>query len=172
MGDGGIHTIRLDGSGPLRISQDRGWNPTWSAHGGIAYESSEGIVAVAPDGSDRRVLVASNADRPVHSPAWSPDGQRIAYLRREQLPGTYPSGSGLWIAQADGSDAVRVATMDCCVGARQTFSWSPDGSQLIWVGTEAIFVQSDGSGNRTVDLGEGWLSRLETGVRPSWRPVP
>jgi Tol biopolymer transport system component len=56
------------------------------------------------------------------SPEWSPDGQRIAYVR------VLPGADSLWITDADGSGDLRVPIGDMAEVRSPT--WSPDGSAI------------------------------------------
>lgn len=62
-------------------------------------------------------------------PAWSPDGNNIAYIQRD---GT---ANDVWIAPADGSEPYRLTNVGTCVSP----TWSPDGRFL------AFFRESDGN---------------------------
>jgi TolB protein len=105
-------------------------------NGKIAYAKVGGIFTMNPDGSDQTQITAGEDLDPV----WSPDGQRIAYVRR-----------------ADGMRSIRVVnwngTGDSPVtspiaGAVETPTWSSDRQRIafavdqgdIWV------VNVDGSG--------------------------
>ena len=60
----------------------------------IAYTDGD-LRAVRTDGSHQRLLV-----RDAESPAWSPDGRRVAYMSA--------SRGGIWVVRADGSDPRRL----------------------------------------------------------------
>ena len=105
-------------------------------NGKIAYAKVGGIFAMNPDGSDQvQITVGEDLD-----PVWSPDGQRIAFVRR-----------------AGGMQSVRVVnsngTGDSPVtspiaGAVETPTWSSDGGRIAFtVDQEDIWVVNvDGSG--------------------------
>jgi Tol biopolymer transport system component len=85
------------------------------------------IRLVGSDGSDSRPLLTTDPGGKTHHPFWSPDGTRIAF--DVYLPGD-PSAIEIWVADADGSDAARLAACElpCLQLAYPT--WSPDGTQL------------------------------------------
>ena len=79
-----------------------------------------------------------------YAPAWSPNGERIAYVTR----------GNLWIADADGTHRGLLE-----LGADNP-SWSPNGSKLAFVsqlsavGQYAIFTMNlDGSAVTQISLG-------------------
>jgi Tol biopolymer transport system component len=113
---------------------------TWGRGGG-AFEAGPnprlvGVVSIRPDGGSRR-LVARGGD----SPKYSPGGRRIAFLRDHRL----------WVAQADGDDAVPVTPKGWPVGGHE---WSPGGTRIAFGrgfknGGDALYtVKPDGSGLR------------------------
>ena len=100
--------------------------PTGVANGPIYFRVGGGdggshIEAVEPDGSGQRVVFQGEPMR-IAQIAWSPDGARIAY----QNP--IADERGIFVANADGSDAVRLTE-----GANDAWpSWSPDGTTILF----------------------------------------
>lgn len=71
---GQIYVARSDGTGAVPLT--RGTEPAWSADGRLAF-AREGDIHVA-DGSLETPLTATS-DETESSPAWSPDGRRVAF---------------------------------------------------------------------------------------------
>lgn len=135
----------------------------WSPGGHIVYN----VEPLTPDNSKRHVLIV-NPDgtglRPLfegsdgHSPAWSPDGSRLAFIRE------HDGRQALHISGADGSGE-RVLThhqgndrLSSLGGQRDP--WSPDGSQIVFwvrtnVGQEIYVVRADGTGLTKLAGGRG-----------------
>lgn len=78
--------------------------------------SPEGVPG--PFGLPKRMISSSRED---HSPSYSPDGSRIAFVSNRS------GKSELWIAQADGSEQVQLTHLEGFAGSP---SWSPDGQFL------------------------------------------
>ena len=164
-----IHVVGVDGSGD-RVIADRGSAPAWSPDGRwLAFVGNSGGIPTAPrslelvnvDGSNRRTLFDDGGY--ASTPKWSPDGQRILYVADG---GWFDSCFGLWIVNADGSNARQLGGPGVgrpafnCDGATLSDglwpAWSPDGSEIAFVGQagggSAQFsihvVRADGSGRR------------------------
>jgi TolB protein len=120
------------------------------------------IVVMQPDGSDRRLL--SDASRADLFPAWSPDGQRIAFTsgegnQFENADENYPQILGtrrIWLANADGSSKSQLT--DDPAYADQFPQWSADGAHILFVHqqAEAIRPESD-----VPILAEVWLMKAD-----------
>jgi TolB protein len=110
----------------------------------IAYITKQGtryqLVVAEADGNNPRTVVTSN--EPLLSPAWSPDGSRLAYVSLEnKKPVVYvqslASGQRQVLANFRGSNSAP--------------AWAPDGRQLAVTltkdgGSQIFLVNADGTG--------------------------
>jgi Tol biopolymer transport system component len=84
------------------------------------------------DGTDEVVLFSERVD--VRTPAWSPDRQRIAFVRVEAIPHSDQVEQDLFVMNADGSEVVRLTSGP---GAKDDPSWSPNGVRLAFTHRDA-----------------------------------
>jgi Tol biopolymer transport system component len=143
-----------------------------SRDGLIAFGSTpstprnEDIFVMNPDGTGQRRLT----DQPGHDsfPAWSPDGQKIAFTSRRNVDGK--ANTDTYVMEADGSTVQRLTRSP----AYEWYSaWSPDGGQLAFMSFPArregaspqdIYVMNaDGSGRRR-------LTHIGSAMHPTWSP--
>ena len=145
--------VRTDGRGTRRFIGGSGWeeSPAWSPDGSrIAfekafYEAGEhgdtlrtiDVWTARADGRGRRNVTH---DGSAASPAWSPDGGRLAFAR----------GNGVFVVRRDGSGKRRIARRaDPTVPA-----WSPDGRRIAFaVPGELWIARADGTGERLLARG-------------------
>ena len=144
-------------SGPFSVSQNL--KLTF-----IAYFSGQGIYTMDIDGSNL-IKIASSQTGSFYSPAWSPDGQKIAYLLYFRDYG-YTSLE-LIVMNADGSNPQSLANFETenVTGYGDdaiSLCWSPDGSKIAFNKKEEghlvshiYIINSDGSGLTQVTFAEG-----------------
>ena len=132
----------------------------WSVRDGNAQ-----IYAMAADGSGQTNL-STNPGQEL-DPAWSPDGDRIAFVRSIHAGGR----PAVFVMNADGSGGGRLTQNTV---ADRDPAWSPDGTQIVYAGrTDAggpfrLFVMNaDGTANRQLTL-KG--SDTADDLSPSWSP--
>jgi hypothetical protein len=106
------------------------------------------------DGSEQTALTPESNYSDDMSPAWSPDGSRIAFSS------TRASGWNLWLVNADGTGLHSLGAPSAGDPA-----WSPDGTQLAYSGQSGIgVVNADGSNPHFISGPGGSPSS------PSWSP--
>jgi len=118
----------------------------------IAYVSAEGkapaqrykLVVADADGYGQRTILES--PEPIMSPAWSPDGQSLAYVSFEG------KASAIYVQRLGTGERRRVSARAGINGAP---AWSPDGTRL------AITLSRDGNLDLyTLDLATQVLTRI------------
>ncbi len=110
------------------------------------------------DGFNARTLLTSRD--PLMSPAWSPDGRRLAYVSFEQRR------ASVFVQDTRSGKRRKVAAFEGINGAP---AWSPDGTHL------ALTLSRDGNPEiYTLRLADGGLTRLTHGpaidTEPVWSP--
>ena len=135
------------------------------------------LVRVTVDGGNvERLTVNWGVD---HYPAWSPDGQRIAYVSDAERLDSDASGSqvGLYTMAPDGTD-IRPVLDDSFAVLHQAPAWSPDGRHLAVVrylkeGVGRLSTITD-IGRELYVVGAGGREPRRVAVNvvsgPSWSP--
>ena len=136
------------------------------AFAGLRWSSmTESVYVIRPDGTGLRRIVRGG-----DSPAWSPDGKRLAFARM------LPRGWRVYVAHADGTH--ERAITGYAPNAR-TPTWSPDGRSIAFVrlprsvpgldsfAQQVYVVGADGHGLRRITA----FSSFKGGAgRPTWSP--
>jgi TolB protein len=172
-----VFTIEPNGTGLREVthvpSKDPGAeNPIWSPNGTtIAFDAAagKGVNIFTASGGMPPAQVPLSVGAFNGDPAYSADGTQISF---DQDTGpTAPTVHGIFIANADGSNARRVTTGIRTTQAFDTQSqWSPDGKRLVFMSVKnskqaAVFVVNvDGTGLKRLTP---WS--LDAG-NPDWSP--
>jgi Tol biopolymer transport system component len=134
--------------------------PKPKRNGKIAWVREGNIWLMNADGSGATQLTSSTEDAPVEysSPAWSPDGSKLAYVATDDSFST-----AVYVSTAGGQSPKKIAEG----GADPT--WSPDGKQIALTNENgdytAIFVVPSAGGDaKKLCSAEGYLSQ------PAWSP--
>ena len=192
-----IFVMNADGSGGRQLLDKSALDPEWSPDGKeIAFTLNYpktykganyvycGIYVMDADGSGTPRKLATGPGC-ASSPAWSPDGKKIAYTNALGLDESGSSDtSDVYVANASGeeggTDQPRALT-DSAPGTAGGPSWSPDGTEIAFIyggqfinGKGGIYkMNADGSGKTPIALSQ----RIKTKERqwdfktsPVWSP--
>jgi len=162
---GGIFLVTPTGTGERAVIGSStmtfsglAWTPDAErlAFVGMLFPSgASGIYSVRTDGTDLRLLVPGGA-----SPAYSPDGTKLAYTAQGDL----------YVADADGTSARALTTSpDVLEGSP---AWALTGTLIAFVrtrpghrGSAVLTIHPDGMGERVA------IPARYNALTPSWRPA-
>lgn len=169
--------VRADGSRIQLTNNGRSSGGSFSPDGTmVVYEVFDrGLYVVDSDGGTPRLLAADDRRhaRWLGSPAWSPDGSRIAFAVYDENRSTI----SIWVMNPDGTG--RRELIDLGEGRSPGgLAWSPDGSRLAFHSVrgsgqgQVYVVGADGSGLRQLTRSPPLSARagLSGGASPTWSP--
>lgn len=148
---------------PLTASAGDKRAPSWGPEGAVVHQTSnQAAYTVSPSGSESRAFLT--AWWPVRDLVWSPDRVWLAFSRiRTDLV----DAANIWVADAHG-DHPRMLTDEA--GMQYQPAWSPDGTQLAYVGGhgygtyELYVVNVDGTNRRQLTKNQSHE------FLPAWSP--
>lgn len=108
------------------------------------------------------------------SPAWSPDGSRLAFARWRSTT-QFDGEASIHVVDADGSGVRQVLAHEHFASGPFNLSWSPDGNELAFETSPSVLCAAIS----VVAVDAGAVRPLTTCVResgstvsPSWQPAP
>ena len=93
--------------------------------------------------------------------AWSPQGERIAFLARREQQGRQDDTPQLYLISPDGGEATRIS--DFAPGI-ESFKWMPDGRRIVFTAWVWPHFKSAAAQNKQH---KAWAERKETGYATS-----
>jgi DNA-binding SARP family transcriptional activator len=160
-----LYVINADGSGLRQLTGGEmpDIEPAWSPDGEwIAFTHGDALWLIRPDGSEPHVLLAVERFH-LGVATWSPDSQRIAFLRMPARPDS--SLVEVWIVNRDGSDPSPIHVFERSKEEGVFLGWSGDGRQV-----GCFIFHPGGSSGLLIDAaGSGKVQAVE-GVFDSWLP--
>jgi Tol biopolymer transport system component len=194
----GLWMMNTDGTGERRLLEaEEGWLDlpgSWSPDGrAIAFTRCRwmppGPEGMTPNTCTVQTVSSTGTDltelaERATAPAYSPDGERIAFLSDRDENGTHPTGSDevdfaneLYVMDSDGGNLERLTETERL--DEESPSWSPDGERIAYAREgpasfvrQLMVVEADGDCATRI-AGDASISDARKVVgyeQPAWRP--
>lgn len=143
-----VFVMNVDGSGQAGLAP--GKRAEWSPDGARIALLAESLAVMNADATGKRTIGVGASYG-----AWSPDGSRIAYVSTG-LAGQVVND--IYTIDPDGDGPLRVTTDG---SPKNSLSWSPDGTKLVFGGPQGIHV---------IPVAGGAPESPSPGHHPRWSP--
>jgi dipeptidyl aminopeptidase/acylaminoacyl peptidase len=176
--DGDILVSSTDGTERVNLTADQtppAADPSPSPADQIAFTrhttpvAGRALFVMAPDGDDVQQITSGEVQD--KNPAWSPDGDRIVFVRTALGEDGYLDGSpGIYAVDPDGTDLTELIAPGQPYVSEPTFS--PDGDHILFLRSGLVHLMNeDGTDlHRAVDPDPGAGPARRSGV-PRWHPA-
>jgi dipeptidyl aminopeptidase/acylaminoacyl peptidase len=127
---------RIATVGSPRLSPDGNWVAyTVSTSDREKDVDQEDLWLVSWDGRQHLQLTSTVSSE--HTPRWSPDGRRIAFLSDRA---NEEEGDQIWLIEPTGGEAVQRTHID---GVISGYDWSPDGTKIVYAAEVGALEEDD-----------------------------
>ena len=109
-----------------------------ATRGVLAFTVDNTLALINPDGTDYRALTTPTSNQSDHHPAWSPDGDRIAFSRMSD-GSAFPLA--IHVISPDGINLVRLSPSGAF---DDTPAWSPDGQRIAFTNQDTLLHTAAG----------------------------
>jgi Tol biopolymer transport system component len=167
-----LFVTSLDGGQPLQLSDHAGGVWDYAVHPlgetiiytALREDGGSDLWRVNPDGEDRRLLLACPGAACL-APAWSPDGEQLAYERRDiwaGAPNLDPQAGRIWLLDLEQGDDHPLFDYDVPLHSPV---WAPAGERLAYAspllpGVEVYDLRTE----------ELYPFSNQWGAAPAWSP--
>lgn len=161
------------------------WSPSGSAIAFIAADATAKaqLFVLSMNGGEAKKI--TNSVMGVTQFEWSPDGSMFAFVQQDEIANkkqiekgydgfeikynsmfqnARPNPSHLWLIPADGGEAKRITSGNWTVpaGAPNSFSWSPDGKNIVFQSNESPYSGELIFTIKAVEIVTGKINRITT----------
>jgi hypothetical protein len=139
-----IDSIPIDDKNGVDGKAFASWSPKMNRVLWLSWNSltEHLLFSALPDGKDKKLLIKLTGEKVYPFPAWSPDGEWIAYAVYTQNGN---KNNGLWKMKYDGSEKRQIFPANEITA----FQWQPDGSHLAVV-QKIIFQRNKEQGKTEI----------------------
>jgi Tol biopolymer transport system component len=176
---GKLHSAHTTQAVPPQPTAKVSPGPLVHHNGQIVMGVDNSLIAIDPATGHEQVILSVPADNVVTSPAYSPDGIKLAYLRGRSsflshsfiLTGSADEMESIWVLDTATGHSRQLTTCQGC-SPYDYVSWSPDGKRL-------AFSEADQSGSlqlHVIDADGTHRTQLThfmagwNATQPSWSP--